>query len=165
MSVNDSANDLATAFHEAGHAVIGALRGRAPIFVTIIPDGGIAGRNEFPKDWRPEFKRHLGDTPQKRNYIETRILIEVAGTVAHDLRFPGRNHDAGDMYDEQCALALIEDNACWAAGDRNGYFEGLRGTALSLLQSNWPWVEAVAHALIERKTIFMSEVMELCKGE
>jgi hypothetical protein len=30
----------------------------------------------FPKIG-PEFKNHLGDSPEKRAYIETRILTEV----------------------------------------------------------------------------------------
>jgi hypothetical protein len=161
MTPSPSTDEEATAYHEAGHAVVGAVRGRAPIFVTIIPDGGAAGKNEFPEDWRPEFKGHLGGSPEKRTYIETRILIEVAGTVAHDLRFPERGRDAGDAYDEQCAREIIEDNAGWADSDRDNYFRQLQESARDLLQTDWPWVEAVARALIERKTISTAEVMEL----
>jgi ATP-dependent Zn protease len=161
MNPSHSTDQEATAYHEAGHAVVGAVRGRAPIFVTIVPDGGAAGKNEFPKDWRPEFKDHFGESPEKRAYIETRILTEIAGTVAHDLRFPERAHDAGDTYDEGCARALIEDNAGWADSDRASYFRHLQETARRLLQTNWPWVEALVRALIERKTISTAEVMEL----
>jgi ATP-dependent Zn protease len=161
MIPRQSTDEEDTAYHEAGHAVVGAAGGRAPIFVTIIPDGGAAGKNEFPKDGRPEFKSHFGDSPEKRAYIETRILIEVAGTIAHDLRFPERGHDAGDANDERCARALIEENAGWADNDRDSYLEQLKKTARGLLQANWPWVEAVARALIERKTISTEEVMKL----
>ena len=165
MIPSHSADEEATAYHEAGHAVVGAVRGRAPIFVTIIPDGGASGKNEFPEDWRPEFKNHLGDLPEKRAYIETRILTEVAGTVAHDLRFPERAHDAGDAYDKRCARAIIEENAGWADSNRDSYFQQLQETARGLLQTNWPWVEAVARALVERKTILTAEVMELRPSE
>src|SRR5271166_1601616 len=161
MVSSHSIDEEATAYHEAGHAVVGAVRGRAPIFVTIIPAGGAAGKNEFPKDWRPEFNNHLGDSPEKRAYIETRILTEVAGTVAHDLRFPERAQDAGDAYDERCARALIEDNIGWADNDRDSYFQQLQETARGVLQTNWPWVEAVVRALIECKTISTAEVIEL----
>jgi ATP-dependent Zn protease len=154
------ADEDATAYHEAGHAVVGAVRGRAPIFVTIIRDGCAYGKNEFPEDWPPEFKNHFGDSPEKRAYIETRILTSVAGTVAHDLRFPDRAHDAGDAYDERSARAIIEDHAGWADSDRDSYFQQLQETARSILQTNWHWVEAVVRALIERKTIFTAEVMK-----
>jgi hypothetical protein len=52
---------------------MGAIRGRPPLFVTIIPSGGAVGKTEFPKDWPPEFLNHFDDAPQKRAYIETRI--------------------------------------------------------------------------------------------
>lgn len=150
-----------TAFHEAGHAVLGAIRGRNPISVTIVVNGCAAGKTEFPEDCVDEFKNHFGDSPEKHAYIETRILIAVAGTIAHDLRFPGRDHDAGDRRDENLAGELIEDNAGWADDDREIYFQKLRRTAQELLKKDWPWVEAVACALIERKTISTTEVMML----
>src|ERR1700733_2214280 len=146
MAPRDAVDEEATAYHEAGHAVVGAIRGRAPIFVSIIPDGGVCGKNEFPKDWRPEFKNHFGDTPEKRDYIETRVLIAFASTIAHDLRFPARDHDSGDRFDEQEARDLIEDNAGWADECRDLHFQRLKETAHGLLQANWPWVEAVARA-------------------
>lgn len=161
MTPRHSIEEEATAYHEAGHAVVGALRGRAPIFVTIIPDGGVSGKNEFPKDWRPEFKTHFGDTLEKRAYIETRILTAVAGTVAHDLRSPKRDHDAGDAFDELSARAIIEDNAGWVDECRDAYFQRLKETTRDLLQANWPWLEAVARALIESKTISGATILRL----
>jgi ATP-dependent Zn protease len=165
MFPGHSADEEATAYHEAGHAIVGAVRGRAPISVTIIRAGGASGKNEFPEDWRPEYKSHLGDSPEKRVYIETRILTGVAGTIAQDLRFPERAHDAGDAYDERYARAVMEENAGWADSDRDSYFQRLRETARGLIQTNWPWVEAVARALIERKTLQREEVMALRPSE
>ncbi len=156
-----SCDEEATAYHEAGHAVVGALRGRPPIFVTIIADGYVVGRNEFPKDWEPEFTGYMGDPPEKRTYIETRLLTGIAGTIAHDLRFPERAHDEGDAHDERCARKVISQNASWASGNRDEYFQQLQEVARGLLQTHWPWVEAVARALIERKTTSTAEVMEL----
>lgn len=165
MISNLSTHDEATAYHEAGHAVVAAIRGRPPVTVTVISDGCVAGKNDFPEDWLPEFKSHFGDSPQKRAYIETRILTTVAGTIAHDLRFPGRAHDKADAYDENRALAILEDNAGWADADRDSYFQQLQETARGLLQTSWPWVEAVARALIVRKTISGAEVMKLRPSE
>jgi hypothetical protein len=162
---NRSADEQDTAYHEAGHAVVGAVCGRPPISVTVIRDGDVAGKNEFPKDWRPEFQNHSGDFPEKRAYIETRILTEVAGTIALDLRFPERAHDAADAFDERCARAIMEENAGWADGNRDSYFQQLREIARGLLQTNWPWVEAVVLALIERKIILTAEIMELRPSE
>ena len=147
-----STDEEATAYHEAGHAVMGAIRNRLPQFVTIVPHGGIfVAKINFPKTVGPEFKSHLGDSPEKRTYIETRILIGLAGTIAHDVRFPARVHDIGDAHDEGCARAIIEENAGWADNCRDSYFQQLQKTARGLLRTNWLWVEAVAHALIENQ--------------
>jgi Peptidase family M41 len=162
MTAEDSIDEEGTAYHEAGHAVVGAVRGRAPIFATIIPDGaGAVGKTEFPKDWLPEYKTHFGDSPEKRTYIETRILTSVAGTIAHDLRFPGRAYDAADANDDRISRELIEDNAGWADNYRDTYLKRLQGIARGLLQANWPWVEGVARALFDRKTISTDDIIEL----
>lgn len=119
------------------------------------------GKTEFPQDLRPEYKTHFGDSPEKRTYIETRILTSVAGTIAHDLRFPGRAHDAADANDDRSSRALIEDNAGWADNYRDTYLDRLQRIARDLLQANWPWVEAVAQALIELKAISTADIIEL----
>ncbi len=161
MIPSHSDDEEATAYHEAGHAVVGAIHDRPPIFVTIIPNEGASGKNEFPDDCPPQFKNHFDESPEKRRYIETRILIRIAGTIAHDLRFPKRAHDAADAYDERCAREIVEENAGWADSDSDSYFLQLQKTARCLLQTNWPWVEVIARALIERKTIGSAEVIEM----
>jgi hypothetical protein len=162
MIAEEGIDEEGTAYHEAGHAIVGAARGRPPISATIIPDGaGAVGKTEFPKDWLPEYKNHFGDSPEKRTYIETRILTSVAGTIAHDFRFPDRVHDAADANDDRISCEIVEDNAGWADDYREHYLERLRGIARDLLQANWPWVEAVAHALLARKTIYKDDILDL----
>lgn len=165
MILDNSDDEEGTAYHEAGHAVVGAIRGRPPLYVTIIAADGASGKTEFPEDWLDEYKGHFGDSPRKHVYIETRILTGVAGTIAHDLHCPERAHDAGDKFDEQNAIELIESYAGWADSDRDSYFQQLRERARSLLQANWPWVKAVARALIEHKTLQREEVMGLRPNE
>jgi Peptidase family M41 len=165
MTPSHSAHEEATAYHEAGHAVVGAVLNRPPIFVTIIPDELASGKNEFPDDCLPQFKNYLDVSPEKQAYIETRILIRIAGTIAHNLRFPDRITGPADAYDEHWARTIIEQNASWAGSDPDSYFRQLQETARRLLQADWPWVEVVARALIDRKTIGKVEVMELRPSE
>ena len=82
MCQSHLADDEGTAYHEAGHAVMGAIRNRPPLAVSIVPNGrGVAGQTIFPNDCPLEFKNYLSASPGKRDYVETRILIEVAGTI------------------------------------------------------------------------------------
>ena len=166
MNAEDSIDEEGTAYHEAGHAVVGAARGRPPISATIIPDGtGAVGKTEFPKDWLPEYKTHFGDLAKKRTYIDTRILTSVAGAIAQDLRFPDRIHDAADANDDRISREIFEDNAGWADDHRERYLERLQGIARDLLQANWPWVVAVARALMERKTINTADILGLRQSQ
>jgi ATP-dependent Zn protease len=160
-------DEEATAYHEAGHAVMAALNGRPPKLVHIVCNGDIAGVNEFIDDMPPEFANHLSDSPEKRKYIEIRVLIALAGMIAHDLRFPARVRDAGDAHDEARARAIIEDYAGWADNCRESYFLQRQETARALLQANWLWVDAVAHALIEQRNLPGQKVIELrpCQRE
>jgi hypothetical protein len=101
----------ATAYHEAGHVVVGIIFGRDPLSSTILPDGnGRLGKTEF--DETPDFaKRGPNSWPdqQYRHYVQGRVVGQVAGTIAHDLNEPRRAHDAGDTNDENEARQLIED--------------------------------------------------------
>jgi hypothetical protein len=155
-----SAEDEATAYHEAGHAVMGALRDLLPFSVSIVPArNGIVGRTDFP-DAPPAFKNYLGTSPEKQAYIENLVMIEVAAAIAHDILNPSRVHDAGDAHDLQRARTIIEQNASWAENDRETYLQSLRNFARPMIAANWAWVQAVALALLEQRELTGADVMK-----
>ena len=138
---------------------MGALRERPPLDISIVPDGkGAVGKTNFPDDCPPEFKNYLGTSREKQNYTETRILIEVAGTIAHDTHAPSRAHDAGDAHDLQWARMIIDQNASWAQDDREAYLQGLCDLARTMIEANWAWVQAVARALVEQRELTGADV-------
>jgi hypothetical protein len=68
---------IATAYHEAGHAVMGCILGRFPESATIIPNGnGTVGETRFETDVHvPEFVLHYFDrSPAKQHFAEQRVL-------------------------------------------------------------------------------------------
>ena len=64
MIPSHSDDEEGTAFHEAGHAIVGAVRDRPPLWVTIIAADGASGKTEFPDDVLPEYKRVLSHSPK-----------------------------------------------------------------------------------------------------
>jgi hypothetical protein len=158
-------SDAETAYHEAGHAVIAGVFGRPPIAVSIVPDTKnpeLRGITRFADDCPQELKNHFYDSPQKRDYVAKRILTELAATIAHDLKMPGRKHDRRDANDSYWAMRVIEDHAGWiAAEERQKALASFRNEARQLLELNWPWVEAVAAALIQQKELSGDDVMAL----
>jgi hypothetical protein len=150
----------ATAYHEAGHAVMGFIVEDPPLFATIEPDNkGAVGKVEF-EPGIPEFARqYLNDSPAKRRYAEQRILIELAGTAAHNLLEPGRLSDLGDETDARSAREFADELISWE--DKEAYLCRARDEAETRLRAHWPWVEAVAGALLQRKTLSREDILAL----
>ena len=114
-----------TAYHEAGHAVMGCILQTNPLWVSIVSDGaGGVGKTEFEDDWPPGGYRYLDEFEEKKKYIRIRVLIEVAGTIAHDIKFPDRDHDQGDVFDDYWARELIAESVNWE-DDKKAYLAHL----------------------------------------
>jgi len=142
---------------------MGCVLQRYPLWVTIVPDGsGAVGKTEFEKDAPPGGFRYLDQSEEKKRYIRIRVLIEVAGTIAHDLKFTGRAHDQGDAHDEHWARELIVESVSWE-DDQEAYFEHTKQDGTALLKENWHLVEAVAVALLQRQTLAGAELLQICR--
>lgn len=151
----------ATAYHEAGHAVMGFIFDRVPTSVDIIHDkDGNTGHTYFGDDAPNSFKRYLDTSPEKQRYLEMRVLVALAGTAAHDLMCPGREHDCGDLRDEKRAKALIGESMSWD-DDHDAALSRLKITARKNIAGNWSKVEALASMLMRRCKISASEIRSL----
>ncbi|MGA8498946.1 MAG: hypothetical protein WB764_25920 [Xanthobacteraceae bacterium] len=150
-----------TAYHEAGHAVMGYVLQRFPLLVTIIPDGtGAVGKTEFEKYAPPGGYRYFDDTAEKKRDIRSRVLIDVAGTIAHDLKFPERDHDEGDKHDDYWARDLVGGNVSWE--DHEEYLERTRQDGVALLKQNWHLVDKVAAALLQHGKLMRADFLAVC---
>jgi hypothetical protein len=126
-----------TAYHEAGHAVIGVVLGRIPTSVDIVYDAcGNAGHTYFGADLPKDFKRYFNQSPEKRHYLEMRVLIALAGTAAHDFLCSGRAHDEGDNRDERAAMEMIEESRSWDQ-DHDRYLETLKILVREQVTEHW----------------------------
>jgi len=152
-----------TAYHEAGHVVVGIIFGRVPQSSTILPDGnGRLGETKFDEtlDYMKGGPNRWVE-PGYRHYIEGRVVGQLAGTAAHDLNEPGRAHDTGDTKDENDAKELIEYQVSHEL--RNGYLEKSKQTATDLLKRHGHAVEVVAQALLDQTTLDRSALLDLCE--
>ncbi len=87
----------ATAYHEAGHAVMAMETGRAVRLVTVVPEGnylGVCRHTAAPAWLSPDA--HLGR--REIRWLERCILIRMAGPAA-ERRFTGRRNHVGARYD------------------------------------------------------------------
>ncbi len=151
----------ATAYHEAGHTVMSFICGRVPSSVDIIPDAyGNAGHTHFSDNVPSKYKRYLDKSPEKRRYLEMRILIALAGTAAHDVMCPGREHDCGDLRDKQQAKALLSNSIIFD-DERDAALSRLKTKAQKKISESWFKVETVASMLLRQSRVSGNEIQSL----
>src|SRR4051812_25404829 len=94
----------ATAYREAGHAIIALQFGRAVRRITITPDHQSSSLGHVLRHARRSFQPNiltLEDTRQK-NRVEREILMLLAGPAA-EAHFTGRWDKVGALVDLECA--------------------------------------------------------------
>jgi ATP-dependent Zn protease len=150
-------HDEATAYHEAGHAVLALALGRQIHAVNILPNGERLGVCAFRKAaFRPS-----------EDWIEREILIALGG-IAAEARHTGVHAWEGASRDWQYVRDLVVERA----GERRA--ERLAGRLLSKAEhllakgGHWRAVEQIAAALLKNGMISgraARHLFEQCRDE
>lgn len=82
----DQPEDVATAYHEAGHAVVALALGRSVQRVSIAPNEIRLGQCDL----------HSRRTGPSDEWIETEVMILLGGLAAEGRHFGEYNHDAAE---------------------------------------------------------------------
>ena len=100
-----SAQLTATAYHEAGHAVMALSLGRLIQKVTILP-----GKSQFGETRLGVCEIGKGDPKLRKEFAEDEVLILFAGMVA-EARFTGQYCQTGATQDLLAIRRLLQDRA------------------------------------------------------
>ena len=137
-----SSDVIATAYHEAGHAVIALALGRAVQRVSILPGRGWLGRCEFKK----------GRVRPSEDWLEREILISLAGAAAE------ARHTGAFAWDGASAdLRAVRRLAVQRASERQA--ERLERRLMAKVEhllnqaGHWRAVELIAAELLRCETI------------
>lgn len=139
---------LATAYHEAGHAVMALALGRLIDRVTIVP-----GKTQFGIATLGQCKVQKTRAKSSKDWLEDEMLILLAGMVA-EAQFTGEYSAAGATQDLRAVRRLAESRS---GGGRQ--VERLERRALDKAEyilsdsNNWEAVEAIVKQLMEHQTI------------
>jgi hypothetical protein len=139
----------ATAYHEAGHAVVAFEVGRGVQLVTIIPEGDAEGRvrKYRLRGFHPDYETD-GRTTRR---LEQEIMISLAGGLA-EARYKGHRRRLGDEKDLSHAL----DMASYVTGEPEeceAYIHWLYLRTRNLLEVRWGIVEQFASELLARRRL------------
>ncbi|HNO11810.1 MAG TPA: cell division protein FtsH, partial [bacterium] len=184
-----------TAYHEAGHALVGRLLPESDAVhkVTIIPRGRALGITHYlPSDDRHSYSR---------TYIEARLAMMMGGRAAEKIIY--NHYTTGASNDIERATEMARRMICeWGMSDALGpvafgkkdeevflgreiatsknYSENTavqidaeikrivseaENKALSLIEQNIQTLHNIANALVERETIDSEELDMILKGQ
>ncbi len=134
--------DEATAYHEAGHAVVALALGRPVQRVSILPDRVRLGHCEFKK----------GKFRPSEDWLEREILIALGG-IAAEARLTGDYAWDGAAHDHRYVSGLAVQRA--GARQSARLIQRLLAKAEHILghESNWRAVEFIAAELLQRGVI------------
>lgn len=157
VSEHDEKERCATAYHEAGHAVMRLMLGRSVTRATIKSEGDTLGSvGHRPAKVDTEW---LGEDWATRRWAETAIMVALAGPEAEQ-RLTGSRNGAGAASDDAWVHEVSVDAEGYADERRQAYLRWLQLKVRDWVNDSqfWRQVEAVAAALLERETLTGAEV-------
>lgn len=157
----------ATAYHEAGHAVAYyCLRVQQhyplPLMrrVTIVPSEDMLGHTApFPT---PSYDPDLYSSPSTALRAHAEIVVCFAGAIA-ERRHIGRRSTGAEI-DHRLAIDLAEA-VTGSPSETEALLKWLRERAANLINSRWRFVEAVAAALLEHRTLTGRQVRDVIQAD
>ncbi len=134
---------IATAYHEAGHAVVAISLGRAVEKVSIVGNSLRLGVVNLGK----------GRKGRREDFFEDDALILLAGLVA-EARYSGQENWEGARTDLRIVRRLISDRVTSEKAAERMERKLLEKTDHQLSQpGHWEAVEAVANLLVEKNAV------------
>lgn len=160
QSQQDTQKLTSTAYHEAGHAVLACQLGLKFRHVTVDPREGSLGHISYviPR-W---FSPHNVRQDRVRLLAERYIIAAYAGGVA-ETKFRARR----SSWSKRGDIILIEFLSAWCDGSQKverAFLRYCRTVAAERVCSSWRQIEAVARALVKRRTLSSDGVASVIRG-
>lgn len=159
------AKEIATAYHEAGHAFIVWKLGVSLKKITIVPSKDFAGCCTHAKVVRGKYAA-ADDSDRTRIRMERLVLIALAGTAAqrlHNSRSYRHFHSQTD-HDRAVDVALT---ICGSSESAEAYLRWLNIRVRDMLRfaPAWRAVRALAKELLKRKVLQGGDAARLIHDE
>jgi hypothetical protein len=145
----------ATAYHEAGHAIISGISGIRVSRVTAEPDEDSLGATHRSDPLRRIAIDGDDDSPRAQRRAENCMIVSLAGTVAQRKYNPRsvRRYQHASDWESVCDILT---HSC--SGDKKimrTYYELMELRAKALVQNlvNWRAIGILAEELLQRRTL------------
>ena len=150
------------AYHEAGHVVAAWRHGFKIKSATIVPEKDILGKVVNAGSPFAGVNIEYDNSPRARALAEDYIIGLLAGHAAERRYNPrlAKRQVVQSHGDHKQALD-IADYMCSSAKAVDAYLNWLSVAADDLIHGAWDFVETIAKALIERRTLNAAEIAAL----
>jgi hypothetical protein len=147
----------ATAYHEAGHAVIAHALGYKPHSVTVVPTVDFHGHAVHSNPLYG-IQLDIDGSDGARLRAEKAIVICFAGPLAQQRYNPRswRRHHGQADYDLICDLGM---RVCGSAQQVAAFLRWLEIVAREKVEAQWPRITNIAEILLKRKHLRGAEFM------
>jgi len=138
----------ATAYHEAGHAVVAFHLGKCIRRVTIVGGDDAAG---MCYHYRSKIRHDTDNSTRARLDAEKRAMINMAGILTQHTFSPTSVRSHHGSWDFKNAIAIMSHHA----GDDSleVYLRLLEIWTRNIITTRWPQIEAVANELLKWSTL------------
>jgi hypothetical protein len=151
VSKRSAAQVEATAYHEAGHAVIAYVLGYRPQCVTIVPTADTAGHIIHTNPLHG-FQLNPDTSDEARLRIESLITICFAGPIAQKRYNPRSWRRAHGEWDYE-KIAELGLRVCGSAEQASAFIRWREIVACDMVRAHWPHIQLVAGRLLERENL------------
>jgi ATP-dependent Zn protease len=153
----------ATAYHEAGHAMVAKWLSIPFVSVTVDAKDVSAGHMVLKRGW--PFYRPFGEpSPKVRDNVERDVVMSFSGNIA-ERRFLGVDITAGSEGDFQDVNGyLIAISQSTTVAEAWGIYLWHRADKIVRTPAVWRGIQAIAAALLERGTLMVAEIDEVLRA-
>ena len=153
----------ATAYHEAGHAVIARYLHVGFKNVTVVPGEDYFGKLVLKRERARQRAFQTAEyevTPRRRDAVKKEIIILLGGPYAQ-MRFnPRCRVQDVESTDIDNAMKLVS-YLVGSEHQHKAYWVYMEACVKDLLSMHWKEIEAVAIALIEKRTLSEDDVKKI----
>jgi ATP-dependent Zn protease len=159
---------IATAYHEAGHAIIGLYFGLQFEYVTIVECDEYLGRVMFSFDVS-RFMKILDGTLDEileneeiEKIVEEYLIMSLSGYTT-ELKFGIDNSEGASTDFDSCKDISLRH--CGDGESATEFLDICFSKSKYLVNENWDKIITLAHKLLEKNTLLEREVIDLFTDE
>jgi ATP-dependent Zn protease len=154
------------AYHEAGHAVVGTIQPVGAVRrASIRKNKHSAGRVTCERPSATWWEAVRSGSPAEAQQAAAPVIRRAWAGIIAEANVSGKVNMAGSSTDFE-TINMLAYQVAWEGADTDlsAYTGRLRRETEAIIKEHWPAIQAVAAALMKRRSLLGDEIRELVKS-